>query len=289
MPKKKRIGLLLLLAVAIFGGVIILVRHGQGQTSPTMGTRMKALRSKGQLHVKPTAAEIASNKNKFQDPPPSTPKEERELDDQIPRHLPIKIKLRKEKEKAFKDLDNEKWLRDLEVEVTNTGDKSIYFIDLLLILPEVRAQSGNNMGFPLYYGKSKFGNLETKAGPDDIPIRLGDTYVFKIIENQVLGWDAFRRKHKWPQPKKLILHFRILSFGDGTGFMGNTGLFFPRSQKEISSACTDPPGRGNSTVFDWQRPRRLEIGRDKTVTTPLPASPPPMSVGLHSGLGRHTL
>ena len=47
--------------------------------------------------------------------------EERELEDKIPKHLPIKVKIKKEKEKAFKDLKNEKWLRDFELEITNTG------------------------------------------------------------------------------------------------------------------------------------------------------------------------
>jgi hypothetical protein len=56
-------------------------------------------------------------------------KEERQLEDAIPKHVPIKVKIKAEKEKAFKDLHNEKWLRDLEIEVTNTGTKPIYFLD----------------------------------------------------------------------------------------------------------------------------------------------------------------
>src|SRR5947209_4753818 len=62
--------------------------------------------------------------------------EERVLEDTIPKHLPIKVKIKKEKEKAFKDLKNEKWLRDFELEVTNTGDKPIYYLGLLIVLPE---------------------------------------------------------------------------------------------------------------------------------------------------------
>src|SRR4028118_1708036 len=52
----------------------------------------------------------------------SMQKEERELEDKIPKHLPLKIKV--------KNLNNEKWARDVEVEVTNTGDKPIYHLSL---------------------------------------------------------------------------------------------------------------------------------------------------------------
>src|SRR5215212_7843902 len=69
--------------------------------------------------------------------------EERELENTVPKHLPIKVKIKKEKEKAFKDLKNEKWLRDFELEVMNTGDKPIYFLSLSISLPEIKAPDGN--------------------------------------------------------------------------------------------------------------------------------------------------
>src|SRR5215212_9334732 len=63
--------------------------------------------------------------------------EERELEDKIPKHLPIKVKIKKEKEKEFKDLKNDKWIRDFQLEITNTGNKPIYFLSFLLDLPEI--------------------------------------------------------------------------------------------------------------------------------------------------------
>src|SRR4051812_46130380 len=74
--------------------------------------------------------------------------EERELEDKIPKHLPIKVKIKKEKEKAFKDLKNEKWMRELEVEVTNIGDKPIYFLYFVVTLDDITAPNGTNMAFP---------------------------------------------------------------------------------------------------------------------------------------------
>ena len=58
--------------------------------------------------------------------------QERIFENKIPAHIPIKIKVRKEKEESFKDLKNEKWLRQFELEVTNTGDKPIYFLYIML-------------------------------------------------------------------------------------------------------------------------------------------------------------
>ena len=51
--------------------------------------------------------------------------QERIFENKIPAHIPIKIKIKKGKEESFKDLKNEKWLREFELEVTNTGDKPI--------------------------------------------------------------------------------------------------------------------------------------------------------------------
>lgn len=52
----------------------------------------------------------------------SSAAQERIFENNIPAHIPIKIKIKKEKEESFKDLKNEKWLREFEVELRNTGD-----------------------------------------------------------------------------------------------------------------------------------------------------------------------
>jgi hypothetical protein len=166
--------------------------------------------------------------------------EERELKDTIPKHLPIKVKIKKEKEKAFKDLKNEKWLRDFELEVTNTGDKPIYLLHMLLILPEITAPymivpDGNKMGFSLHYGRRELIDIETKAGPDDVPIKPGETYVFRFSDLTVQSWERFRQRENKPDAKKLILHFQVLSFGDGTGFVGTDGIPIPNPSNQRSS------------------------------------------------------
>ncbi|HEX8888820.1 MAG TPA: hypothetical protein VF779_06565 [Pyrinomonadaceae bacterium] len=161
--------------------------------------------------------------------------EEREFVDTTPKHLPIKVKIKKEKEQAFKDLKNEKWVRDLEIEVTNTGDKPIYLLHFTLVLPEVKDETGNNVGFVLHYGRAELGDIKTKAEPDDVPIKPGETYVFTITDGQVLGWESFVKKQNKLQPKKVILKFGTLSFGDGTGFWATSGIPFSRVSKPKSS------------------------------------------------------
>src|SRR2546429_8479479 len=150
--------------------------------------------------------------------------EERVLEDTIPKHLPIKVKIKKEKEKAFKDLKNEKWLRDFALEVTNTGDKPIYFLYLSIELPEITIPYGTDkMGFSLSFGRKERGNIETKAEPDDPSIKPGETYVFTFPDNKQLDWDRFRQRENKPDAKRLILHFQLLSFRDGPGFHTTDG------------------------------------------------------------------
>src|SRR5215212_3668287 len=71
--------------------------------------------------------------------------EERKMEITIPKHLPIKVGMKEEKEKAFKDLKNEKWVRDFELEITNTGDKPIYVLSFIVILPEITDGGGHNI------------------------------------------------------------------------------------------------------------------------------------------------
>ena len=215
--------------------------------------------------------------------------EERELEDRIPKHLPIKVKIKKEKEKAFKDVKNEKWFRDLELEVTNTGDKPIYFLDFLLTLPGVIAPTGNEIGFALRYGRIELGSIENKVGPDDVPIKPGETYIMKPYDSHILGWETFRRNKNKPQPKKLILHFRILSFGDGTGFWGNDGVTVPQSPQAKSTLghCEQEKNKSDLKALEWKQTTLDRVPATFEIDT-LPVSFLPANF-LSSELSRHSL
>lgn len=165
--------------------------------------------------------------------------EERLLENRVPGHLPIKVKLRKENEKAVKDVKNEEWLRDFELEVTNTGSKPIYVLHFSLTADGVTAPDGNNIGWSLHYGRLELGDIVTKATEYDTSIKPGETYVFTLADS-LKDWLRFRRRENKQDPKKLILRFTTLSFGDGTGFAGTTGVAWPPAPQTSSFYCCGP-------------------------------------------------
>lgn len=233
----KSLSLLLLTLVVTSASVILATHYSRGETSFSAGEkRMKVLRRRGHLKLKPTAKEIQEAQ-----PPP----EERVFDNTIPKHVPVKIKIKKEKEKAFKDLKNDKWARDFEMELTNTGAKPIYSIYMLLVLPEVRNRSGVKIVFPLFYGRNELGDTKVKALPEDVPIRPGETYVFTISQLQIPVWEQLQREEKRPQPKRIQLKLQVISFGDGTGYIGNDGLAVPHATSQTSGvgACPEPANK----------------------------------------------
>jgi hypothetical protein len=176
--------------------------------------------------------------------------EERELEDKIPKHLPIKIKIKKEKEKAFKDLNNEKWARDFQLEVTNTGDRPIYFLDLSLVMPEL-THDGYPIGTDLNYGRIELGTFQEKPKPEDAPLKPGETYVFTIPENNVSAWEYTIHEENRAQPRKIQIKFKILNFGDGTGFVGISGTPFPVPKKKSSlDRCVEQPNKSAPTEIE---------------------------------------
>ncbi|MFN2455396.1 MAG: hypothetical protein ABR577_14365 [Pyrinomonadaceae bacterium] len=143
--------------------------------------------------------------------------QERALEDRIPSHLPIKIKV--------KNVQNENVLRDLEIEVTNKSTKPIYYLKISVMLPEMISPNGFPLGYMLRYGRPALIDLVNEAKPDDVPLKPGESYVFKIPESQVRGWERFAAERNLPksEPKKIIIQSHELNFGDGTGFVTTGG------------------------------------------------------------------
>jgi hypothetical protein len=166
----------------------------------------------------------------------STQKEERELEDKIPKHLPIKVKV-KSLEKV-KDLNNDQWMRDVEIEVQNTGDKPIYYLRLSLYFMDVKLDSGHKLGFPMGYGNPQFVDFDKQALPQDVPLRPGEVYTYQFSKRWAGRWEKFKATHKLPHPKKIGLQFEILSYGDGTGFVGTGGMMVPNPQSSNSKCDT---------------------------------------------------
>jgi hypothetical protein len=153
-----------------------------------------------------------------------------------------------QKERAVNDLSNERWPHDFELEITNTGDKPIYFVKMLLLTGVVGLE-GVERAFSVSYGSIKLGPVDYQARPEDVPLQPGETYVFMISESSLEGWEHFRERENRPDAKRLVLVFQLLSFGDGTGIAGESGLSFPRPPDAKSSlnGCEPEPNLSDSS------------------------------------------
>jgi hypothetical protein len=155
------------------------------------------------------------------------------LENKIPQHLPIKVKV--------KNLNKKRWAHDLEIEVKNVSDKPIYFMYLHIILPEVKASNGLHIGFPMTYGRMPLIMFSTPIESTDVPIQPGEIHVFKIRESSAKGWDALREKENKREPKRIRLIFQTINFGDGTGYADAGGTPINIHKKiSLNKACAPP-------------------------------------------------
>jgi hypothetical protein len=147
--------------------------------------------------------------------------EERRFENGIPAHVPLKVKLKNER--AFKDKKNKEWGRDLEVEVTNTGTKPIYYMYMIIDMPDFKLEDGVPWGFRVKYGRAELWNLEEPIRPEDVPLRPGETYTFKIPEEKWRGFKNIVEKNNKEHPKKVRFEMQFITFGDGTGLESTLG------------------------------------------------------------------
>ena len=143
------------------------------------------------------------------------------------------------------------WFRDLEIEVKNVSRQPIYFISLGLEFPNIPALTppqplpdGNmytqaTTGFSVDYGASRLSDLRVLAGPDDVPIKPGESHVFTIPEAKVIGIEWMNQNMNLPPDawKQIELSFDLISFGDGTGFMGSRRELYSKKKRASSNAA----------------------------------------------------
>jgi hypothetical protein len=171
----------------------------------------------------------------------SDEKEEREVVDEIPKHLPIKVKIKKPEK--LKGAENNEWVDDMEIEVTNTGTRPIYYLLIQLWMPDVLHESGKNYAFDYTFGRGALVAWEEPLLPDDVPLRPGETVTLNPPANHVEGWKGVRKKGRITNPKKIEFVFRQINFGDGTGFAGRSGTAMPMLRRRSSN---DPRTGGQS-------------------------------------------
>ncbi len=196
--------------------------------------------------------------------------QEKKLHNKIHRHLPVKIEVR--------NFKNEDWLRDVEIELTNTSSKPIYYFKIYITLLGVKGAYGNDVGFPLKYGRAELIRLEAPIEPEDVPIQPGEKHIFKVSESQLRAWEASatRKRLSKSLASEVELTFVQLRFGDGTGFRGTDGAPFDINKKKASiGSC----GNNNLAAANTASPPFYDLSL-KTLYSLPPASFLPVKFSL---------
>ncbi len=122
---------------------------------------------------------------------------------------------------AVRHLQSAEWWRELEVEVKNTSDKPIYFIRFMIGLPDTDPDRKDKwMPFGLYgtdatYGNRELSNIVRRAEAGDVPLKPGDTFIFRIPESSQVGLS----RQPVTLTKKVQFRIETINFGDGTGIV----------------------------------------------------------------------
>jgi hypothetical protein len=188
--------------------------------------------------------------------------QERQMENTVPKHVPLDIKVTKEKEKNWKDLRNENWAEDFELEIKNTGDKPIYFFSVVVYF-DVPTDFETDLIAPIYYGNPEIGSFRAKPTADDVPLKPGESKVFKIHPNMLTAWDKGRREKGWRLPTKVRIRFDSLTFGDGTGLMFHKAVPYPYRK----SSQFFKPGTRQQTALRREK-RRSTPSRGVGAQTP---------------------
>lgn len=160
-------------------------------------------------------------------------KEERQVEDHVAKHLPVKVKVKNEQ--SLKDLKNKKWARELEVEVKNTGDKPVYYVHVQIVMPEI-VINGGELVMMMAYGRKELAFPDTLVEDGDIPILPGETVTLKIPDGQSKAFEVLRDEDKiYSDPKKVEIEVNAVNLGDAY-YMGRDGQLMPAVQKKKRSA-----------------------------------------------------
>lgn len=143
---------------------------------------------------------------------------QRQLYNGIPVHVPLGV--------AVKNLSSDRWVHDIEVEVTNTSEKPIYYMHMYLMVPGVKTPSNQVLSYLLMFGRAALMDLSEKVETGDVPLAPGETHVFKLSESQARTFEVLRKEGQ-PDAKYLKLAFQCVNFGDATGFVGTSGEAVP--------------------------------------------------------------
>lgn len=142
-----------------------------------------------------------------------------EIKHTFPKIVPVEIE--------FKDYEKENWWHHLEIKVTNTGKRPIYYLSMVLWLDATYPETGDPASGKQMAISFKFGDVERFfsstngeiAKPSDDAIRPGDSFTFTVPENYVIGYDLRKKLKAFNEPRTGELTHGWTNFGDGSGFL----------------------------------------------------------------------
>ena len=161
------------------------------------------------------------------------PAQEKRLYMKVRPQIPLRFKVN--------NLNSKRWAHDLEIEVTNTSGRPIYFFHFYVSLPEVKGSTGSIVAFWKHYGRGKLLDFSTPLEPDDVPLLPGEKHIFTLSETEAKAWDYMKEKEGKPEPKAVVIEFQSINFGDGTGYDDEK---FIDSRKKINF-------NQNGAQFNW--------------------------------------
>lgn len=141
------------------------------------------------------------------------------IENKLPKIVPLEVE--------FKNYHKENWWHDLEIKVTNTGKKPIYYLSMYLWLDATYPESGGpESGKPMAISFD-FGDLRRffsstngeTAALEDPAILPGESYTFRVPDNYVKGYDLRKKLGSFNEPREAQLEHGWTNFGDDTGIL----------------------------------------------------------------------
>src|SRR5438552_17991804 len=200
MEPRKRVSLILAITLVASLLTIIATTLGKARDNPPGVMRVKVLRRKDQLHIKPRPEEIAVFQEGSQ--------RERTFKTREFKDMPLAIR-------QVRNLQSDTWHKDLEIEVKNISNKPIYFMLAYLVFPDVPVPGNGESGIPMPFGERKYLDISTIADQRDPHVDPGKTVVLRIPTKLQRGLQV--KHERSPElMKKLEFEISVVSFGDGT-------------------------------------------------------------------------
>src|SRR6267142_6295415 len=145
MEPRKRISLILAITLVASLLTIIATTLGRARDNPPGVMKVKVLRRKDQLHIKPRAEEIAAFQQGGQ--------RERTFKTRDFKDMPLAIR-------QVRNLQSDTWHKDLEIEVKNISSKPIYSILAYLEFPDEPVRGDGVSGIVIIFGERKYIDLK---------------------------------------------------------------------------------------------------------------------------------